>query len=257
METILEAHNPIQVWLAHSGLVLPVRIKKRIHVPVVGFGFSDPYYFKPTRLKSYDIYVTNHFDTFEKYRHQKKVSWNPTACDTTFHRKIEVSKSIDVSIIGCGRHPRFHNKNERIETIRRLRKDLPNVRIEVFGIRWDKHPLNHSSVTGEAFLSVINRSRLGLDIQDHFSPLAHRMFEYESCGTPVITRDRPEVRAVMNPGEDILTYTDYDNLLEKIVWYLNHPSELEEVGEVGYRRVCSEHDVKNRVDQLEGFLGLK
>ena len=64
---LIKTLNPDQIWLAHSSLTLPCD-KSMIKKPVVGFGFSDPHYFFDTRLKSYDIYITNHYGTYLKYR---------------------------------------------------------------------------------------------------------------------------------------------------------------------------------------------
>jgi len=110
-------YKPDQIWLAHSNLLLPVNIKAQLNSTVVGFGFSDPYYFKPTRFDSYDVYVTNHISTLERYKNVIPMFYNPTACDLSFHKKTFKIKTMDLSLIGCGRHPRFPNKNERIDFV--------------------------------------------------------------------------------------------------------------------------------------------
>ena len=247
-------HKPDQMWLAHSNLLLPVNIKAQLKSTVVGFGFSDPYYFKPTRFASYDIYVTNHMKTFELYKDRLPMHYNPTACDLSFHKKTYSRKTIDVSMIGCGRHPRFPNKMERVDVIHKLRVDLPATSILAFGRRWPVHEHNKGHIDGDVFLSKIQLSRIGLDIQADFSPLAHRMFEYLSCGTPVITRRRPEVDLHLEDGKEILTYANYEELLQKINYYLNHPKELELIALAGYHKVRILHDIQNRVDALLTFL---
>ena len=54
--SLIREHKPDQVWLAHSNLRLPEELKKQVQIPVVGFGFSDPYYFSPQRFTGYDVY---------------------------------------------------------------------------------------------------------------------------------------------------------------------------------------------------------
>lgn len=247
-------HKPDQIWLAHSNLLLPPDVKSLLKGTVVGFGFSDPYYFKTTRFDSYDIYITNYASTLEKHKDKIKMFYNPTACDLSFHKKLLAVKHIDLSLIGCGRHPRFPNKMERVDTVNRLRVDFPEANIKTFGSRWPSHPLNKSFIEGEVFLNIIQSSKIGLDIQEEFSPLAHRMFEYIACGTPVITRKRFEVDLHLKDGEEILTYTNYAELLEKVTYYLNHPKELQKIAIAGYNKVTSQHDIKNRIDSLLNFL---
>ena len=246
-----------QVWLAHSNLLLLPGIKKNIPVPVIGFGFSDPYYFKPARFQSYDVYVTNNRKIYEQYKDKIKMFYNPTACDMRFHKRKDTTKTIDISLIGCGRHPRFPNRIERIEIVKRLRKDLPKAVIRTYGIRWDKHPDNRPTIIDDTFLNVIQHTKIGLDIQEVFSPLAHRMFEYIACGTPVITRRRSEVFEHLEEHKEILAYDDYDELLAKLKCMLTFPKELDFLAEHGHQRVMKEHDIKNRVDGLEKFLGLE
>lgn len=247
-------YEPDQIWLAHSNLLLPAEIKAQLKSTVVGFGFSDPYYFKPTRFDSYDVYITNHISTLERCKDIIPIFYNPTACDLFFHKKLPVEKTIDISLIGCGRHPRFPNRNERVDVINQLRVDFPTKRIETFGRRWPAHASNKGFIDGVVFLDKIRSSVIGLDIQEVFSPLAHRMFEYISCGTPVITRRRPEVDLHLVDGKEILSYINYEELKDKIGYYLKYPKELHEIAVAGYRRVIADHDIVNRVDNLLTFL---
>jgi len=250
---LIDRLNPDQIWLSHSGLVLPYGIKKQIKIPIIGFGFSDPYYFSSERFKSYDVYVTNHYETFEKYKTVIPVHYNQTACDFKYHKNLYLKKDIDVSLIGCGLHPRFKNKKERLEIV----KDINNTvscNLQVYGSGWFSASYTHKAITGSEFLNVINRSKIGLDIQDFFSPLAHRMFEYSACATPVITRERDEVFKVFEKDKEILTYKNKKDLKEKLNYYLKNADLLTEIGVNAANRCKKEHDVSFRVAGILDFL---
>lgn len=249
----LEEFQPDQIWFAHSNLVIPAAIKAGVSAPIIGFGFSDPYYFSPSRFASYDAYVTNHYDTLEKFRNQLPMHYNPTACDLAFHKQLPVEKEYAASLIGLATHPRFNNKNERREFIGRLREDAPDLKVIVFGRGWQKGPLNFGHIEGEPFLKVINHSQLGLDIQDDWSPLAHRMFEYSACGTPVITRRRPEVFRFFKEDIEILAYDDYDEFRDKVISYCREPEKLAQIGSAAKYRCEKEHDIKYRVEAILKF----
>ena len=242
-------HKPDQIWMAHSFVLLSPEMKRKTKVPVIGFGFSDPYNFSEDRLLGYDAYITNHYETFNKYQYRLPIHYNPTACDFKFHRNMNLEKDIDASFIGIATHPHFKNKIERIEIIEKLKQETA-IKIETWGTGWTS-----GKIEGMAFLTAINRSRIGLDIQDVHSPLAHRMFEYAACGIPVITRKRLEVEGVFLPGEEILTYSYYEDLRDKLNFYLiQNPDDLERIGFRAMDRCFIEHDIKHRVDGILSFL---
>jgi len=248
-------YKPDQIWLAHSGLVIPKGTKKGIKAPIIGFGFSDPNYFSEERMENYDAYITYHYETYLylKAKFGIPILYNPSACDFRFHKKIEVKKDIDISCIGLGRHPRFKNQLERIEIVNKLRKET-TFNIHAYGRSWPTHSKNFSHVGGDKFLDIINRSKIGLDIQSVEMNPAHRMFEYLACGTPIITRNRPEIKRVFEPNKEILVYDSYDDLKEKLIYYLGNPEKLNQIGLNARKRCVKEHDIKNRVDTIFAFL---
>ncbi len=252
--SLIDKHKADQIWLAHSSSIFDTEIKQKIKIPIIGFGFSDPYYFNhKKRFPSYDAYITNHYISYEKYHKLIPMHYNPTACDFRFHKRLDIPKTIDISIIGRGKHPRFHDKNSRIDTINRLRKETKYT-VHAYGPQWDKHKWNFGKVSGDEFLNVINSTKIGLDLQDDWSPLAHRMFEYSSCGTPVITRARKEVNMHMEPGKEILTYNNFNDLKKTLEYYLAHPVELENIAEAALNRCIKDHDIQNRVSGILTFL---
>ena len=252
---LAKTYNSDQVWIAHSFIVLSPDVKKRLEAPIIGFGFSDPYKFTESRLSGYDAYITNHYETFQYLRAKMKIPihYNPTACDFRFHKRLNLQKDIDISCIGVGEHPHFKNKRERIDIITRLRNET-DFNIQVYGNGWPAHPNNHNKIEGQEFLNVINRSRVGLDIQDDFSPMAHRMFEYSACGTPVITRKRAEVERFFLPDEEIMFYESYDDLKKLLIVAIREPAYLESTGHNARTRCLKEHDVSNRVKNILDFL---
>lgn len=234
----VDQENPTQVWLASSTLILSNELKDSIGIPVITFGFSDPNMFKSCRLDTCTIYVTNNRDIFEQYKNSLPVIYNPTACDLKFHKQLQVNKKYDITFIGS-------STPNRVKMISKLRKD--GFDISVFGNGWPKHFENHSHIAGEYFLRTINQSKIGLDIENITSPLAHRMFEYAACGVPVITRSRPEVFSVFEVGKEILVYENYEdlkvglNLLLKI---------YKVVGSKALERCRDDHTITNRIDHL-------
>lgn len=248
----ISQYHPDQVWLAHSNLCLSKEIKNQISIPVIGFGFSDPYYFSIERFKGYDIYVTNHIVTFEKHHKKIPMIYNPTACDFRFHnRNVLIEKTKDVSILGAGHHQRFRDTQQRIKIVNNLRAYLgTQFSVYAIGRNWPKHPFNHHAVKGSDFLNVIQTTKLGLDIQDEDSPIAHRIFEYSGCGIPVITKRRPEVLKLFEEDVEILTYSTEEELQKKVSYYLNNVDELYTMGLRAWIRCQDEHNISYRLKHI-------
>lgn len=241
--------KPDQIWLFHSDLRLPERMKEEISQPIIGFGISDPYYFSTDRFASYDVYVTYNKATCEQVCSLIPTVYNRTACDFKFHKPLNIPKTCDATIIGAAIHERFANKKKRIDCVEGLRRDTGRT-IHAYGKHWPQHADNFSHIDGEDLLLAINSGHLGLDIQDHFSPLAHRMFECAACGVPIITRRRDEVFECFEEGREILAYTDYEELRDVFVWHLDHPGKLESIGRRAMERCLDEHDIRHRIPGL-------
>lgn len=250
--SLIETHKPDQIWCAHSNLRLKPEVKAKIKIPIIGFGFSDPYYFTTERFDSYNAYVTNHFDTFLKFQNTIPMHYMPTSCDLKFHKKLDVKKDLGISFIGLGKHPRFKQVNERIELVNKIRDK--GIKISTFGHGWPEHEDSYGYVSGEEFREVINKSILGLDIQETFSPLSHRMFEYPACGVPVITRERPELFKHFKKNEEIFTYSDNGDLIPKLEVLSRNTERLREVGNNAYQKCKEQHTINKRAIPLLLFI---
>jgi hypothetical protein len=247
---ILHKDNKIYsyIFLAHTKLRIPKNIREQIPIPIIKFSFSDPYLGEPEDMGLKDVYVTNYYDFFIEKKDVMKIIYNPTACDLNFHKKVEVVKDIDISVIGVGKHPRFSDKLNRIRVVELLRER--GYKVKVYGKYWTKHKNNYKYITGNDFLSIINRSKIGIDIQDKNSPLAHRMMEYLACGTFCITRERAEVNNIFKVGEEILTYNNDEELLFLIDKYLRKEEERERIANRGMERCIKDHNISNRVNHI-------
>ena len=248
--------KPRQVWLVHSGLSISADIKRSINdtgTIIVGIGMSDPNYFSDSRLKSYNAYITNSIYIYDKYKDKLPCFYHRTACDFRFHRRdLSVNRNIHASMIGLARHPYFPNKDERKEIVDQLRDQ--GIVVHAYGNGWPSHQYNFPHIEGVEFRSILQRSHIGLDIQNELAPLAHRMFEYAACGTPVITRRRDEVTSCFEEDKEIILYGDRNELIYKVKYYLEHPDILNGIGNNAFSRCLEEHDIRHRITLLLPFI---
>ena len=250
--TLTNELHPDQVWLAHSSLVLPCD-KALVKAPVIGFGFGDPHDFSPGRLQSYDGYVTAHYGTYVKYKHIMPVLFSPDPYSPKYFKSMDIDRNMEATCIGRASHLRFINVNERIDYVDRLRRDT-HVDIHAYGRGWPEHVDNHSQIVGDELLKVINRSKVGLDIQGCLCSISERVFHYSGCGIPVITRAGQEVEKVFVPGEEIITYEGYAELRDKLKYYMGTPALLVKIGKAAQARCLAEHTVAHRIDNILEFV---
>jgi hypothetical protein len=83
-----------------------------------------------------------------------------------------------------------------------------------------------------------------------------REFEAPMSGALYLTEDQPELAEYFTPGEEVLTYTDRDDLLDKARYYLAHQEQAERIRRAGLERARREHTWQHRFTQLFSILGL-
>lgn len=242
------------VWIAHTWVKLEGCTLEDIHAAgarVLGFGFSDPYGWSPVRLSIYDAYATNHFGTYDQLQESSPIPVTTiiTAGDTTFHQDQGAERDIDILIYGLGVHHRFQPPTYRIELVQALLEEFADKKVQVYGTQWGDTPVG-GYIKGQAFLGVINRAKVCLDLQQPHAPLAHRMFEATMCGTPTITRRRSETDRVFGEWEGILYYDALDDLIDCIRNLLGDPVGWQQRSEEVKRYVLQKHDITNRVQPL-------
>jgi hypothetical protein len=242
------------LWIAHTWVAYKncsLRDINNLGVRVLGFGFSDPYDWEESKIKNYNIYVTNSLSTKLSIDRKIPCAYFPTACDLRFHQKLDLPKDIDILVFGQGIHERMVPTNYRLLIMQQVFRSFPKRKIAIYGRKWGKFPCA-STITGDMFKQIINRSRIALDIQQDHCPLAHRMFECMACGTPVITKSRPEVRHVLQ--NNVLIYHVGKDLVRTTRAYLNDNKKREDISNIMLQNVQNNHSIKNRIDEFLSWL---
>jgi spore maturation protein CgeB len=83
-----------------------------------------------------------------------------------------------------------------------------------------------------------------------------REFEAPMSGALYLTEDQPELHEYFEPGKEVLTYTNRQDLLETARYYLAHQEHSERIRRAGWRRALNEHTWQHRFRELFGALGI-
>lgn len=131
---------------------------------------------------------------------------------------------------------------------------LDMFRIDYFGdLRWQApHITFHPSVAYFQELPRIYRSTVvNLDIPPFQSidSINNRFFDVGASGSLLLTEKSNELISVF-PACDSITYRSFDELKERIRFYLDHPAERNQKAEELYRCVAGNHTYEHRVPYL-------
>jgi O-antigen biosynthesis protein len=162
--------------------------------------------------------------------------WLPLACDPEFHRRHQGPKAFDISFVG------HLFPGPRSELVELIRSHFPNTFVG------QKFFDDMARAYSESRL-VFNRS-LRNDIN-------MRVFEALACGSLLITNDLTDngQDELFQDGIHLATYSDEDDLLDKIRYYLRNEDIRERIAGVGRSEALSKHTYRHRMRSILESVG--
>lgn len=149
-----------------------------------------------------------------------------------------------------------HLYSERVATLERLRDfDL--------GV-WSMHevpptlaPHFRGYAVGEDMLQVL--SSIKICVNTHGNTMRYgvnlRLFECAALGCFQIVDDRPGVSRNFTIGEHLVSFSDHEDLREKVRYYLAHDDERQRMAEAARAHVLAHHRYDQRVARILELLG--
>ena len=96
----------------------------------------------------------------------------------------------------------------------------------------------------------ISRINLNITIRPIESGLPLRIFDIMGSGGFVLTNYQPEITDLFEPGKELEVYTDYEELVLKCRYYLEHEDERKRIAESGHKKVSELYTYELRVMEL-------
>lgn len=196
----------------------------------------------------FDLCWTSTEDALIKYCvEDARPIYLPEGANPQIHRPQEIEKTIDVSFVGqC-----YGNRAAVINELQNR-----GIAVQAYGIGWPDGPLTTEEMVRMYSKSKINLGFGGIAGYKDTYCLKGRDFEIPMSGGLYLTEDHPELRLAFHPGEEILTYSGIDDLMQKIKYYLAHPAEADLIRTKGYERCLREHTWEGRFSKIFRLLGL-
>lgn len=224
----------------------------------------------------YSRYWAKHFDFFTtpdvygelKYREigLPDAIHFPFGCNERIFRKLNVARKFDVSFVGT-----WHPYREWL--IKRIRK--AGVNVEVAGYGWPDGEIDQ-----QGMVRIFNESRINLNLSNSESwdarylasspralinrlrskksieQLKARPFEINGCGAFQLSYYVEGLEHCYEINRELGVYTDPDDLVEKIKFYLAHEELRESIAVAGFKRTMEEHTFVKRFQNVFQRMGL-
>ena len=239
------------VFVTHkTTALLRSRASKLVHfTPDPAFTFhksklflkSLPYYDFLVTTKSYEL------EHYYKYIKTDKVLYATQGFDAKLHKpsKHPFSKKEGLVFIG-------HYEDQRAVVLEKLLQN--DIKITLAGIKWDRFARKHQNnpnliylgdgVYGEDYVKTLQNAKMAWGALSKWVPELHttRTFEIPACGTALVTERNLETQSFFKDDEAIF-YTNENDLIEKITFFMNNDKPLEVLTKKGASRaVTSAYD---------------
>lgn len=184
------------------------------------------------------------------------------AFDTDIISFLDNEKTIDVSFIGS-MSKRTHSR--RVKGLEYVLKNGINLKTFGYGLKRSILPFMNSQLfktyAGELWgiemYRTLNNSKISLnfhiDVAKGFSGNM-RLYEATGCGTLLMTENTPDLEDKFRVGKDIISYESFEDIVDKIKYYLSHEQELENIAKAGQKACIEKHGYDKRIIEFENIL---
>jgi spore maturation protein CgeB len=203
------------------------------------------------------------------YHNVIKSQW---ACNHFLYRKTELPLKYDVTFVG---QP-LADRRALIESLR-----AAGINAMAWGAGWEAGRLSQDEM-----IRVFNQSRINLNLSssisadkyysrrglqrlrrwvdkhldrtqaEYLTAIKGRNFEIPGCGGFMLSGDSENLRDYYEFGKQIAIYSNADDLVKQVRYYLDHEDERAKIAQAGYERTLREHTYAHRFNEIFTAAGL-
>ena len=177
----------------------------------------------------------DYLEAFRRAVGHPQVYWLPLAAAADVHRQHDLPRIYDVGFVG-----NIAAAHRRTARARRLKLLTERFHTNDF----------YRSYSPEEVGQVYSQSRIVFNTSIA-GDVTMRVFEGSACGAMVLTdsvaNGLDELFAI---GREIVTYSDDNDLLDKVAYYLAHEEERKAIAQAGHERTLQEHTYQHRMQKI-------
>jgi spore maturation protein CgeB len=179
-------------------------------------------------------------------------------CDPDIHRPLDMTEEekehygSDIGFIGVGRP-------DRIEFF----ENLTDFDLKLWGVRWDKSEklkpfFIDEPVKMDEKIKIYQSAKINVNIHSslcQIDGISAKIFEIASCGGFFLTERKKDLFLFFKEEEDLISFSNIDELREKIKHYLSHPEEREELARRIRTKVINNYTYKHKLKEMMSRMG--
>lgn len=208
---------------------------------LLGIALSDPEVFEPTTR-----HIARHFDLFltcaPELMHQYEASGArcgllPVATNEQFFHPVAPREEMRCDVLIMGRV-----LSDRVTPVKRLTGEF---NVHLYGEGWEQHGLHSRGLCyGDDALAALNSAAISVLFLN--TPTGHPLpkvglFDFTAAGALVAASRVEAFRHLFEFENEIITFADTDELLNKVRYYLDHPAAAALIRKAGRRRTLGDH----------------
>ena len=112
------------------------------------------------------------------------------------------------------------------------------------------------SIGFDEFIPLYHRTKIGINVHNRgdYTVGGYRMFELPANGVMQICDGGSFLSTFYDVGQEVVGYSNADDLIDKIRYYLQHDEEREAIARAGFRRVMRDHRMGPRFRQAADLI---
>lgn len=175
------------------------------------------------------------------------IPW-PRAMSPIIYRDYGLDKTYDVTLLGALQPERIYPLRNIMHRTFAARPDINYFHQNHPGYRY---VASENALVGEQYAKAINRSKIFATCTSVYRIPIMKLYEVIACRT-LLMADPPcgaELLGLVD-GETFVA-VDKRNFLDKTIWYLSNPDEIERVSSAGMRLFQARHTVDIRAEEFQ------
>lgn len=242
-------------------------IKKKIRPIMTTWWVDDPfckwndaYLMTPYENSLKSLFIWDYFFIYDTYflARLKRIGiknpyYLPNATDDEFFFKIEEPKKDDIEYYGSDLS--FVGTPSRLRA--QMIKSVSNSNIKIWGVPWYspffKSLQTKINIDIDEIRKIHNYTKINLNchLPGNVNGANVRTFDIPACGGFILSdRCSDIVDHLYKENEEVILYNDFDDMKEKVKYYLKHEKEREQIAANAMRKTLKQHLYKHRVAEL-------
>lgn len=228
------------IFLIYKNTLSPIALKylteKTNATTLMISGDDEKYFAKSCTYSPHVDYILTTYRPAVKWHKclNKNVIFAPYHANDRLFRPLKIKRIIDSSYCGL-------RNDYRVNFLNRIA--MSGIKLKVYGNGWCKD----SALTTLDYVRLINSTKVNIAISiDSVNGKEHlqvkgRDFEIPMSGGFLLTHYNSELKPLYKFGEEIETYKNIDECIDKAKYYITHDKKREKIALAGCKRARKEH----------------